>query len=374
MKFDLSNAMGEIARLTRTQRLTEATRLIQMTLRGEELPASDGYAEIRGGERQTGEKPLRFRRPLAEVVNALLRAKRDLRAPPPKPRKEIIVPAGAQFLSGSFACPAGSRDYRLYIPHSCGGALRPVIVMLHGCKQDPIDFALGTRMNEVAEQHGLFVVYPAQPADANPMACWNWFNPKDQVRDSGEPAILAGMTRHIIDQHNVDPQRVFIAGLSAGGAMAAVMGALYPELYAGLGVHSGLPYQAATDIISAFAAMRGEANLHLGKACALRIPTIVFHGDADTTVHPSNADAIIRSHFQPGDCTQIETAADLSYTRNITRDVDGKVWIEHWLVHNGKHGWFGGSTDGSFTDPGGPDASQEMVRFFLEAVPGEVVA
>jgi poly(hydroxyalkanoate) depolymerase family esterase len=223
-------------------------------------------------------------------------------------------------------------------------------------------------MNAVAEQQKLVVLYPAQPVAANPMGCWNWFNPEDQVRDSGEPAILAGMTRQIIRTQDIDEQRVFVAGLSAGGAMAVVMGATYPDLYAGLGVHSGLPYQAANDIVTALAAMRGDANRNLNNRGRRRIPTILFHGDADLTVHPSNAEGLFRSQVQPGDSTQVELAADRTYTRKITRDLNGMLCMEHWLVHNGKHAWSGGSNDGSFTDTKGPNASHEMVRFFLEAV------
>ena len=362
MSFDLSDAMREITKLTRTQKLMEATRLIQSTLHGRELPSR----EASPNQPQTHDRPTRFKRPLADVVDILRRAKQGLETRTPKRRKTLVVPNGAQFLSGSFECPAGKRDYRLYIPSNRGQGQRPMIVMLHGCKQDPVDFALGTQMNAIAEEQGLFVLYPAQPAEANPMMCWNWFNPKHQMRESGEPSILAGMTRKIASEHSIDRERVYVAGLSAGGAMAAVLGATYPDIYRSIGVHSGLPYQMANDVVSAFAAMRGESNGYHTTDAAPRIPIIVFHGDADPTVHPSNADRIISSQAEAGDTTEAEIASNRTYTRKVGRDRDGKVWNEHWLIHKGKHGWSGGSPEGSFTEPHGPDASREMVRFFLE--------
>jgi len=362
MSFDLSNAMREITKLTRAQKLVDATRLIQSTLLGKELPLHGVNPE----QPQTHEEPARFKRPLGEVVNILRRAKQRLDIPMPKRRRTVVVPDGAQFLRGSFECPAGKRDYRLYIPSNCGGGPRPLIVMLHGCKQDPVDFAIGTQMNAIAEEQGLLVLYPAQHARANTMACWNWFNPKDQVRDSGEPSILAGMTRQIVSQHKIDPQRVFVAGLSAGGAMAAVLGATYPDVYRGIGVHSGLPYQVANDVVSAFAAMRGEAKGSGNICTSPRIPIIVFHGDSDPTVHPSNADRIIASQAQAGDITEAEIGSGKAYTRKLIRDRNGKIWNEQWLIHDGKHGWSGGSAEASFTEPRGPDASREMVRFFLQ--------
>jgi poly(hydroxyalkanoate) depolymerase family esterase len=303
------------------------------------------------------------------VVNTLCRAKQKLEVPVNKTRKTLHIPEGAQFLSGSFTCPAGSRDYRLYVPSNHVGGRRPLIVMLHGCKQDPVDFAIGTQMNAIAEEHGMFVLYPAQPPRANSMSCWNWFNPKDQIRDTGEPIILSGMTRQIVGRHHIDPERVFVAGLSAGGAMAAVLGATYPDIYAAIGVHSGLPYKAASDVISAYAAMRGEANGNAAPGIVPRIRTIVFHGDADQTVHPSNAIRIIAAQAQTGDAIELELAGDQTYTRKVTRDLNGKIWNEHWLVHGIRHGWSGGNCQGSFTDARGPDASREMVRFFLDAPP-----
>ena len=218
-----------------------------------------------------------------------------LRAIPP-----LLIPDGAQFVSRSFTCVAGTRAYKLYIPASAPDRPRGLIVMLHGCKQNPDDFAIGTNMNAVAEAHGLLVAYPAQPASANASSCWNWFNPADQARGAGEPSIIAGITREIMSEFSLDRNQVFVAGLSAGGAMAVVMGETYPDLYAAVGTHSGLPYKSANDVMSAFAAMRGEdRHCPLSAICAPRrtaeplVRTIVFQGSADPTVNPANADRIL---------------------------------------------------------------------------------
>src|SRR4051812_36350219 len=281
------------------------------------------------------------------------------------------LPEGATFETATFTNPAGTRDYKLYVPASRTGQPMPLIVMLHGCTQSPDDFAAGTGMNALAEEHGCLVAYPAQPSSANANKCWNWFNANDQGRDRGEPSLIAGITRQIMKDHPVDPGRVYIAGLSAGGAAAAIMGAAYPELYAAVGVHSGLPVGAARDIPSAFAAMRqgGAGSVKNTQP----VPTIVFHGDQDHTVNLRNGDAVIaqskatttglRSTIEIG---QAQAPSGHSYSRAIHTDASGKALFEQWTIQGAGHAWAGGSASGSYTDPRGPDASREMLRFFSD--------
>jgi poly(hydroxyalkanoate) depolymerase family esterase len=233
-------------------------------------------------------------------------------------------------------------------------------------------------MNALAEEHGFIVAYPIQSKAANVSLCWNWFTPENQTRGRGEPAIIAGITSEIIADYDVDPARVFVAGLSAGGAMAAVMGATYPDLYAAVGVHSGLPYRSAADLPSAFAAMRGHAGQRGGQSRKWRVTgagtrpirTIVFHGDADNIVHPSNgASMVMPERSESIEHAEVRHGAMHAHTRTMTRDKSGAVIVEHWLVHGSGHAWSGGSPDGTYTDPQGPDASQEMLRFFFEERP-----
>ena len=267
------------------------------------------------------------------------------------------------------------------MPSSYHGQTLPLVVMLHGCTQSPDDFAAGTGMNRLAEEHGCLVAYPAQPASANISKCWNWFKAEDQQRDGGEPSLIAGITRQIMAEYPVDPQRVYVAGLSAGGAAAAIMAATYPDLYAAVGVHSGLAVGAARDMPSAFAAMQGSATTppyRPGTASTAGggriVPTIVFHGDQDRTVHPRNGDQVIAQARGAGTVELQATATaqqgqapgGRSYRRTAHADANGHAVLEQWVIHGAGHAWAGGSTAGSYTDPQGPDASREMLRFFLE--------
>jgi poly(hydroxyalkanoate) depolymerase family esterase len=289
-----------------------------------------------------------------------------------------IVPADGRFIESTYSNAAGTRAYKLYIPGGYQGQDVPLVVMLHGCTQSPDDFAAGTRMNVIAEEQTCLVVYPAQGSDANPAKCWNWFRPGDQRRDQGEPSIIAGITRQVMRDYAVDARRVYIGGLSAGAAAAAVAGTAYPDLYAAIGVHSGLACGAASDLPSAFAAMR-QGQVHVmstrdGIAAVrqdgLTVPTIVFHGDADATVHPRNGDHVIaQSKGTTITRTQVsrgQIAGGYAYTRTIHIDVTGRTILEHWEIHGAGHAWSGGSPAGSYTDPRGPDATREMLRFFLE--------
>jgi len=400
MTMDFAAAMRAATKLMRAQKLMEATRVIQSALllgRGQTEPADEPGVEGQAIEKfmiditpdvtraaiagTAQAVPARW--PVGDVAATLGQA----RLPSfgldglarVRPRKPLEIPDGAQYLSRSYACAAGRRSYKLYVPHRQHAGRRPLLIMLHGGTQDADDFAAGTRMNVLAEEHGFLVAYPSQCKSANPSLCWNWFKPEDQVRGAGEPSIIAGITDEIVAEYDIDPQRVFVAGLSAGGAMAGVMGATYPEVYAAVGVHSGLPYRSATDVASAFSAMRGDPGLQrrqrkTGPSSdhALRVRTIVFHGDADQIVHPSNAAKIIEA--KTGDTVErakVRSSASRAYTRAVTRDKTGTVVVEQWLIHGSGHAWSGGSADGTYTDPHGPDASRELLRFFLEGLPSE---
>ena len=328
--------------------------------------------------------PSRMRKPLGEVLQ-LLREGRPgsgafgslagaavggmMRTSQPPP-----IPDGAQFVTRSFSCAAGTRAYKLYIPASAAERPRGLVVMLHGCQQNPDDFAAGTNMNAVAEEHGLLVAYPAQTGSANASSCWNWFNPRDQMRDAGEPSIIAGITSEIVSEFQVDRRKVFVAGLSAGGAMAVVMAETYPDLYAAAGIHSGLAYQSAGDVMSAFAAMRGETGpTRRSKPQAAtdsqpRVRIIVFHGAADSTVHPLNGDNVANAagrHCATSNRERGCSSSGRTYTRSVSAGEDGATAVEYWLVDDAGHAWSGGRPEGSYTDPLGPDASREMMRFFL---------
>ncbi len=270
---------------------------------------------------------------------------------------------GGRFSHGAYTGQAGTRPYRLFVPEAAGA--RPaLVVMLHGCTQTAEDFAAGTRMNAVAGRHGALVLYPVQVAGANAQRCWNWFKPADQAREGGEAALLAGMTREVVAAHGVDPTRVFVAGLSAGGAQAAVLGAAYPELFAAVGIHSGLACGAASDVMGALSAMRQG---HAGRG-RHRMRSIVFHGDRDHTVHPRNGE-LAAEQVSAGGSVQREdgqTPGGLGYSRWVEREADGRVMVERWVVHGAGHAWSGGSAAGSYTEPAGPDASGAMLRFFVE--------
>ena len=277
-------------------------------------------------------------------------------------------PAAGQFLARSFSNAAGRRAYKLYVPPGYSGEPMPLIVMLHGCKQNPDDFAAGTRMNELAQQHGLLVAYPEQTRPANGSNCWNWFHAQHQVRGNGEPSILAGIVGDVATQYRIDDRRVYVAGLSAGGAMAVILGAAYPDVFAAVGAHSGLPLGAAHDVPSAFAAMHGGAPANPAAAARPGVATIVFQGDQDRTVVAANARTIVNQALggSARPALQRETVVSSACTRTVYRDAAGCARVEEWLVHGGGHAWSGGSPNGSFTHPRGPDASSEMVRFFLE--------
>jgi len=277
--------------------------------------------------------------------------------------------------TGTFACRHGSRDYLMYAPRE--PAAQPVLLMLHGCTQSAADFARGTRMHARAAAEGYVVVYATQASRHNPNACWNWFRAADQQREQGEPAILAEMVRDVVRRFECDPNRVHVAGLSAGAAMAVNLAHLYPDVFRGVGVHSGLPFGCAHDVASAMAAMRSGGSPRTvsdGGATRPVVPTIVFHGDRDTTVSVRNAERIVGSagpdaahHGIAWETVNTARSTDrFGFTTTRMRGPSGRSVVERWIVHGAGHAWFGGSTEGSYTDPRGPDATAEMLRFFRE--------
>lgn len=296
---------------------------------------------------------------------------------PRLPRRTAPRPASG-FSSGSVTYRHRAIDYKLFIPSTCGDEPVALVVMLHGCGQNAADFALGTGMNELAERHGFLVVYPEQSPNANWHMCWNWFDAANQERDHGEPALIAALTRKIIDEYAVDPRRVSVAGLSSGGAMAVILGRTYPDLFSAVGCHSGLPHGSATSGYGAACTMRHGADLSRrgDNAPACGVPIIVFHGDDDATVHSNNGDAVVRQSLDAyaagargaprATTNECETgqAHDRRFTRAVHRGEDGDIVAEHWTVHGAGHAWSGGNWRGSYTDANGPDASREMLRFF----------
>jgi poly(hydroxyalkanoate) depolymerase family esterase len=415
MKTVFSTAMRQATQLTRKQNVIEATQLIKRALlgRGHALSPDDqssksarlieleaNVAESSGAFEQprqdariasaglrnaeAEQRPsARMKRPLGAVLQLLRQG--DLPSfghefsPFAKPRKVpwVPVPDGAAYLARTFGCAAGSRDYKVYVPSHKDRRKPPLLIMLHGCTQNPDDFAVGTGMNRLAEEHGFVVAYPGQPMSANQTACWNWFHVTNQMRDAGEPSIIAGITRTLMAEFDIDSERVYVAGLSAGGAMAAIMSATYPELYAATGIHSGLAYAAATDMASACAAMRGTSGPAASaqrksqlKSADGHVRTIVFHGASDQMVHPSNAEMILAEAraglTSPAQETRHDgSAGGRAYTRTVFTDARGVAHLEYWAIEGLGHAWSGGSPEGSYTDQQGPDASREMLRFFL---------
>ena len=359
---DLKRTMQQALRLMRTGDLRAATRAIARGLADERAPAATPDDCIVASYR---------------VVDEAANDAVDVSGPAPS------APAGApqgEFTGARFTCELGTIQYKLFVPAGLDTVAAPLLVMLHGCTQSPDDFARGTRMNLLAQRHGYVIAYPAQSAKNNAGKCWNWFRSGDQQRGRGEAGLIAALTSSLVDRHRLDARRVYVAGLSAGGAMAAVLGQTYGDIYAAIGVHSGLPHRAAHDLPSALAAMRSGARAGVNEAApaaSTPVPAIVFHGDRDTTVDPCNGETVLAQSLGaaaaaavPGAASATilrgSTEAGRAFTRTIHADCDGAVVAEHWLVHGAGHAWFGGDAAGSYTDAAGPDASSEMLRFFGE--------
>lgn len=376
MSRDMNQAMQEAMRLMRTGNLRAATVALQQRLscRDESKRAStqsnqggQGAGFLEGEYRQVGDDS----GPAAT------------QAPEPNHTGHGTPDGGVEFRRHRFSGPAGGIDYQLFIPTGLDLARAPLIVMLHGCTQSPEDFARGTRMNALARDHGYVVAYPVQTQSANPSRCWNWFRSHDQQRGQGESGVIAELTRDLVKRYGLDDRRVYVAGMSAGGAMAAVLGAAYPDVYAAIGVHSGLPSGAAHDLPSAFAAMKhGGRGSPRAPSPGLTeaVPAIVFHGDRDSTVDACNGAAVIAQFSgAAGSSSALRTTVERgsvpngrSYTRTIFLDANGSVAAEQWVVHGAGHAWSGGDAAGSYTDAAGPDASAQMVRFFSAYARGAI--
>jgi len=347
---DLFKALLKASRLARRRRPLSATLALQSAL-------------MTGPSKPKRKRPKTSLAPKPSPRAPFTRSKTSVARPP--------RPAPGTFLSEEFRCPQGVLNYRLYTPTGSTRRRMPLVVMLHGCSQSATDFATGTGMNRLADELGVVILYPQQSPTANLARCWNWHSDDNQKRGRGEPAVIAALTRHAISLCRANPARVYIAGISAGGAAAAIIAAAYPDLYVAVGVHSGLAQGNIRSLHAAMATMRGKTAPGPTGKLPRQLPTIVFHGDNDRVVHPSNAGAFLnnleRSRSGPLVSRAYKGRAEggRDFTRRVYSSSGGEVLLEEWTVHGSGHGWSGGKAAGSYTDPAGPDASREMLRFFL---------
>ncbi|WOI47905.1 PHB depolymerase family esterase [Acidovorax sp. BLS4] len=393
--------LNEVTPLMRTGQLADATRAIQQALAGQGTAAATAAGSAAAGRvaawrERFGAAPsspaAAWKAPFgapdvedAVVVDRPAAPASDAHRPSPSPSpRSARAESPGSFTRVAFAGPAGAPQDHYYLsvpPGAAAGTPMPLVLMLHGCTQNPQDFALGTGMNEAAAPANALVLYPAQAQGANAHGCWNWFRPQDQQRGHGEPATLVAMVRDAMARHPVDARRVYVAGLSAGGAMAALLAREYPDVFAAVGVHSGLQAGAAHNVMGALSAMKSGAKGTPGPASPAREdgagapPLIVFHGDADETVHARNGEQLLAAALRsaPGARPEAETGQSPGgqrYMRTVYRAAPGSgpgaVVAEHWQLNGAGHAWAGGHARGSYTDPRGVDATAQMLRFFLE--------
>ncbi len=368
--------MNRASKLTQGGNLQAATDAIQRALNPDRFAEEDAQTPPASKVSPGFTANTRRQENAGIVIEGHVRVIDDVAAPTTSPEKPAPSSAGAvpeRWIDGSFTNQGRKLAYKLFVPAQAAGnapAPRPLILMLHGCTQDPADFAAGTRMNELARSEGFIVVYPAQTAHANSQKCWNWFKPQHQKRGRGEPALLTALAQHIAAAENVDAARIYAAGLSAGGAMADILGQTYPDVFAAVGVHSGLAAGSASDVVSALSAMRNGGKSTNAPAIS-GAPVIVFHGDADSTVNPVNAKAVVKAALngssgnQPPRTTSGTSPRGQGFARTDYIRADGSTAVELWMLNGAGHTWSGGSAGGSYTDASGIDASAEMLRFFM---------
>ena len=375
--------MREATRLTQAGKLSEATQLIQRAMAGSP-PVSESATPtasdvLDGLVFEVDEAQPVAQAPLQAEASALFAKRVDSTT---ETFTETFTETLTEtFTSGQFAREGQTHHYKLYSPagvpvsglaDATSTEFLPLVVMLHGCTQNPDDFSVGTAMNVAARAQGFYVLYPSQQRASNSQGCWNWFERGHQQRGSGEPAWIAELTRHLLRTLPIDSGRIYIAGLSAGGAMAAVVAAAYPDLFAAVGVHSGLPVGAARNLAEALRAMKHGASQP--RSASPPVPSIVFHGDQDRTVHARNAQGLINAAIAGAPCdvkTVAGTAMGRKYTRSVyARESQGEArgqvhsQAELWQLHGAGHAWAGGNPAGSYADAKGIDATAEMLRFF----------
>ena len=286
---------------------------------------------------------------------------------------------------------AGRRPYLLYQPKNyAAGKIWPLVVMLHGCRQDADEFAHLTRMNGIADRDNFLVLYPEQRRLANSMRCWNWYSRSAQT-GAGEAAILADMIRALVDEYQVDSKRIYIAGLSAGAAMAANLAICHADLFAACALHSGLAFGAATSSHSAVQAMQEGARIDAhdtGKRAYIQargktdmMPAMVIQGDEDEVVKPVNAMQIVDQFAVMNELLAGDGQAQVGELQQKSRtdrfnsghryevtDIrrGGHTMIRKVMVSGLGHAWSGGPDSYPFSDARGPNASELICDFFAE--------
>lgn len=362
MPIPFQDAVADAMRRLKTSDVAGATRAIRDALNG------GSQSSISSPLDAGGPFAARKGRLLGDVLNALKSGRSHFVSPLRRAETPPDKMDDPCFTSHSLRSVAGSIDYKLYVPQDRDRELA-LVLMLHGCTQDPDDLARGTRMNRLADEFGLVVAYPHQPRSANANGCWNWFDPRHQAAGSGEPAKLAALAQVLSTEFDIAPERVFAAGLSAGAAMVDVLAESYPEIFSKVALHSGLERGAAHDVMSAFAAMKGNVAARRDRVSGHFSRKLIIHGTADATVHASNGDrlfAVMRSRYPNSSILVSEIrSAGKTAMRQTLIDSSGRVQAEYMPIDGGGHAWSGGDSTGSFTDPEGPDASREIVSFFL---------